>query len=153
MIGRKNLFGTNRVTQIGIIVKNIEETSKKYAEVFGVKTPGYMITDPIEKTHAEYLGKPLEGRAKLAFFRFRNITIELIEPIDGPSTWQNFLDTHGEGVHHIAFNIRKKKTVIERLKALKMNVEQKGDYTGGSYTYIDSRSDLKVLRELLAFGP
>lgn len=152
MISRKNLFGTNRVTQIGIIVKDIEVTSKKYAEVFGVKTPGYRLTEPVEKTHGEFLGKPLEGRAKLAFFRFRNITIELIEPVGGPSTWQKFLETHGEGVHHIAFNIRKKKTVIERLKALKMNVEQKGDYTGGSYTYIDSEGDLKVMLELLALG-
>jgi hypothetical protein len=98
------------------------------------------------------MGKPLKGRAKLAFFRFKNITIELIEPIEGVSTWQKFLNEHGEGVHHIAFNVRKKKSVIERLKGLNMNVEQKGNYTGGSYTYIDSTKDLKVMLELLTFG-
>jgi hypothetical protein len=31
------------------------------------------------------------------------LSIELIEPDGKPSTWQEFLDIRGEGIHHIAF--------------------------------------------------
>jgi len=34
-----------------------------------------------------------------------SLSLELIEPVGGPSTWREFLDTRGEGVHHIAFHV------------------------------------------------
>lgn len=149
MITKKNLLGTNVITQIAIIVKDIETTSKKYAELFGVKVPKWSITDPREKTHAEYKGEPTDARAKLAFFRFKNITLELIEPVDGPSTWKEFLDTKGEGVHHIAFKVKNTAEKVERLGELGMELAQKGDFTGGNYAYVDSMDSLKVIIELL----
>src|SRR5512144_2874176 len=101
-----NGLGTLTVTQIGIVVRNIDTSRQAYADVFGVPVPPANLTDPLEQAHTEYRGQPSEARAKLAFFKFGQVSIELIEPVGGPSTWQEFLDTHGEGVHHIAFNIQ-----------------------------------------------
>ena len=42
-----------------------------------------------------FRGKPSRGRAKLAFFKLENVTIELIQTLGGHSTWQDFLDKHG----------------------------------------------------------
>mgnify|MGYP002065169875 CR=1 FL=1 len=67
--------------------------------------PEIRLTDSADAAHTEYWGQPTPARAKLAFFRMENISIELIEPAGGPSTWQEFLDAKGEGVHHIAFRI------------------------------------------------
>ncbi|OGD24120.1 MAG: hypothetical protein A2Y69_08870 [Candidatus Aminicenantes bacterium RBG_13_59_9] len=36
----------------------------------------------------------------------KNITLELIEPDRNPSTWREFLDAKGEGIHHVAFEIK-----------------------------------------------
>ncbi len=150
MIGKKNMLGTNLVTQIGIVVKDIEQTSQAYADLFGVKTPGWRWTDPHEKTHAEYRGKPTNARAKLAFFKFKNITLELIEPDGEPSTWREFLETRGEGVHHVAFNVKDAAGKVQALAARDMGVAQKGDFTGGHYAYMDSQEMLKVILELLS---
>ena len=41
-----------------------------------------------EETNIKYRGKPTDGRAKLAFLKLGEISLELIEPIGGPSIWQ-----------------------------------------------------------------
>ncbi|MDN5316003.1 MAG: methylmalonyl-CoA/ethylmalonyl-CoA epimerase [Thermoanaerobacterium sp.] len=145
----KNLLGTNIVTQIGIIVKDIEKVSQTYADFFGVEKPKWNWTDGYEKSHAEFNGKPSDARAKLAFFDMGQLQIELIEPDENISTWREFLDKHGEGVHHIAFQVKDMDEKIKALEKNDMRLVQKGDYEGGRYAYIDTFSKLKVIIELL----
>ena len=38
---------------------------------------------------------------KLSVARTGNTMWELIEPVDGPSIYQEFLDERGEGLHHL----------------------------------------------------
>jgi len=98
-----------------------------------------------------FRGKPSPGRAKLAFFKLENIVIELIQPIDGPSTWQSFLDEHSEGIHHIAFitgNINESAKNISETGAIE---EQKGFFKGGGYVYLDARKSLGAILELLYY--
>jgi len=68
--------------------------------------PEATITDTFEKAHTQYEGKAT-ARAKLAIFRLENITFELFEPVGKPNTWQEFLEKHGEGVHHPAFSVER----------------------------------------------
>ncbi|MBN2244983.1 MAG: VOC family protein [Candidatus Aminicenantes bacterium] len=143
------IFGGGNVVQIGLVVKDIEKTSKAYADFLSVEVPQWFLTDTVDKAHTEFKGKTTASRAKLAFFQLNNITIELIEPVGGPSTWQEFLDTHGEGVHHIAFKIKGMEEKIKKLAAKDMVLIQKGDYEGGRYSYIDASLRLCVLLELL----
>jgi len=137
------------VTQIGFIVKDIEKTSQDFADFFGIDKPGWHLTDPPEVSKIRYKGEPAKAQAKLAFMDFGSVQIELIEPDGNPSTWQHFLDTKGEGIHHIAFVINGMKKTITNLQEHGFDLEQKGEYTGGRYAYIDSRSALKTVIELL----
>lgn len=144
------VLGTDVVVQVGVIVKDIGKACKDFAEFFGVEPPNIIITDTYEKAHTEYKGNPTQARAKLAFFKnFKNLEIELIEPDENPSTWREFLDTHGEGIHHIAVFVKGMDQKIELLKTHGMEVLQKGDYAGGRYAYIDSAKKLKFILELL----
>src|SRR5690606_32682360 len=102
----KDLLNTNVITQIGILVNDIEAVSQKYADFFGVDKPEIIITDAVDIAQTEYNGQPSEARAKLAFFHMGSLDLELIEPDRHPSTWREHLDRHGEGVHHIAFQIK-----------------------------------------------
>lgn len=145
----KNLLGTNAVAQIGIIVRDIEKTAQTYADFFGVDVPPINWTDPLEQAETEYRGSATVARAKLAFFKMGSLQLELIEPDEHPSTWREFLDEHGEGVHHIAFHIQGMKDRIELLAGNGMPLVQKGEYTGGRYAYIDTFPQLKVMLELL----
>ena len=144
-----NALGSRVICQVGLIVRDIERSSAAYADLFGVEVPQWSLTDAYESAHTEYHGQPTAARAKLAFFDMDSVQLELIEPVGGPSTWQAFLDTHGEGVHHLALQIKGMAEQIELLDRKGMPLEQQGDYTGGRYAYIDSVPQLKVMLELL----
>jgi len=145
-----NLVGTNVVTQVGILVHDIEKASEEVAKILGVEKPGWSWTGVLADAQTEYRGQPTEARAKLAFFPVGgNLTLELIEPDNNPSTWREDLDKNGEGVHHLAFNIKGMKETVARLEAHGIPLIQRGEYTGGRYAYLDSSKTLKTLIELL----
>jgi 4-hydroxyphenylpyruvate dioxygenase-like putative hemolysin len=77
------------------------------------------------------------------------VSLELIEPLGGPSTWKDFLDEKGEGVHHIAFMVEGTDEVVARLETQGVSLVQQGYYTGGMYSYLDSAAKLGVILELL----
>jgi methylmalonyl-CoA/ethylmalonyl-CoA epimerase len=144
-----SILGTKFITQIGILVHDIEKTSREYADFFGVEKPQWSITDSVDNAQTQYRGKRSEARAKLAFFDMGSLQLELIEPDHNPSTWRESLDKNGEGPHHIAFEIEGMKDKIAVLRHNQMPLLQKGEYTGGRYAYIDTLRNLKVIIELL----
>ncbi|GIP18740.1 lactoylglutathione lyase [Paenibacillus montaniterrae] len=143
------LLGNHIVTQIGILVHDIEKVSEAYAKFFGVEKPNISWTDGYELAQTEFEGKPSQARAKLAFFDMGSLQLELIEPDHHESTWRNYLNEHGEGPHHIAFSVKGMQEKIELLAQSGFPLQQKGEYPGGRYAYIDTIPQLKVLVELL----
>jgi len=98
-------LGTTTVTQVGLIVRDIEAKARAWAAILGLPMPHIIVTDPVDIAQTEYQGHPTPARAKLAFFHMGQVDIELIEPIDGPSTWRDQLDAHGDSLHHIAVRV------------------------------------------------
>ena len=143
------LLGNNKMVQVGIIVNDIEKAAADYAAFFGVEKPEAQLTDGYDKSEAQYKGKPSDARAKLAFFDFGSLQVELIEPDDHPSTWREYLEENGEGIHHIAFSIKGMKEKVNVLGEKGFQLDQKGEYPGGRYAYINTRDTLKTMIELL----
>ena len=112
------------------------------------KIPEPIITDEYDKARTEFEGEPTEAQAKLAFFRLENLTIELIEPVGKKSTWYAHLKKHGEGFHHIAFDVEGMDKSIVYLENRGGKLVQKGDFTGGSYSYVDM-PEVGLIFELL----
>lgn len=148
-LNESGVLGTQRIAQIGIIVHDIEAASQTYANFLGVDKPKWFWTDHVEVAQTEYNGASSEARAKLAFFNMGSVQLELIEPDHHPSTWRDFLNTHGEGVHHLAFVVKDLKNRISVMEKDGMRLQQKGEYTGGRYAYMDTTESLKILLELL----
>jgi methylmalonyl-CoA/ethylmalonyl-CoA epimerase len=139
------------VVQIGLIVKDIEKTAGAYAEVFGIPKPAIVPIgdDSFAMTH--YHGQPSGAKAKGAFFDLGPVQMELIEPVGAPSTWEEFLRTHGEGLHHIAFKTRSMSEAREFLASRGMETVQHGGWDGGQYAYVDCSKTLGTILELLHF--
>jgi hypothetical protein len=72
--------------------------------------------------------------------------IELHQPIGGPSSFQEFLDRHGNGVHHIGFEVGDRRDdVIEQLSEAGYDTGRTlGIYPGSSWTIVDSEDTLGV---------
>ncbi len=143
------VLGSTVVAQVGIVVEDVESTARGWSEVLGVPVPEIRLTDSVEQARTEYAGKPTPARAKLAFFDLGQVQLELIEPVDGPSTWRDQLDRHGDSIHHIAFRIEGMGEQVARLGEHDIPLVQRGEYTGGRYAYLDGTATLGTIIELL----
>jgi methylmalonyl-CoA epimerase len=147
------LVNTNVITQVCIIVKNIEKTKQKWADFLGVPVPDTVKAGDFEITQTRYKGKKApKARCKMAFFNVGpNMQMELIQPNGEKSTWQDFLDKHGEGLHHIAFKVEGMDNVLGKCREAGIKCVQRGKYgdASGEYAYLDSEKDYKCVIELL----
>ena len=148
------IVGTNAVVQVGFVVRDIYETKKKWAKFLGVEEPPVGDSGEYSVTRMQYKGEEApEAKSLLAFFNLPGLQIELIQPNEAPSTWREYLDTHGEGIHHLAFNVggMRMEQAIGKCRDFGMTLEQKGEYADGSgrYAYLSAQKDLKTAIELL----
>jgi catechol 2,3-dioxygenase-like lactoylglutathione lyase family enzyme len=144
-----NKLDSATVVQIGMIVKDVEKTTSHYAEVFGIPKPAVVpiADDSFAKT--DYRGQPSTAKGKAAFFDLGPVQMELIEPVGAPSTWEEFLRTKGEGIHHIAFKTMDMDAARKFLASKGMETVQHGGWNGGQYAYVDCSKQLGTILELL----
>lgn len=146
----KNLLGTNVITQVGVLVHDVEKTAKKYADFFGINEYETTVVDGYEISKAEFRNKKMDAAAKIIHLKITDqLEIELIEPDSNPSTWREELDKKGEGMHHIAFVVNHMAEKIKLMEEHNMPLLQKGEYEGGRYVYFDALEELKLIIELL----
>jgi len=87
---------------IGIVVRDIDKAIDYYSKTFGIGPFRTIMFKP-EKHWVN--GKPFPATLKLAFASLGgSVEMELLQPLsEGPH--KEFLDTHGEGLQHIGFNV------------------------------------------------
>lgn len=137
------------VAQIAIVVHDIEEACKRWAQILRQPVPNVIITQPGNEVNMTYRGQPSNAQAKLAFFNLGQVQLELIEPVGEPSTWKEALDKNGESVHHIAFWTEDMQASADFLKQHGIPLVQRGDMGEGQYAYFDAQQQLGVQIELL----
>jgi len=86
------------VDQVSIAVKDIDKVVESWSSMFGIGPWTY--TD-IGGTDAK--GRP--WKARLAFAYLGPLQIELVQPVEGRIFQSRFLDTFGEGLHHLGFYV------------------------------------------------
>jgi methylmalonyl-CoA/ethylmalonyl-CoA epimerase len=108
-----------QINHIGIVVADLGTGKQKFGKGLGLK---YLREEAVE-----------EFNCKIAFFQCGEVMIELIEPT-GPGPSQEFLDTHGEGLHHICYEV---SDIDQALTDAKANFET--DYSVPKIGAGDSR--------------
>jgi catechol 2,3-dioxygenase-like lactoylglutathione lyase family enzyme len=145
-------IGDRIIGQVCIIVRDVEQTAAHYAEILGFDlTSEFQVTLRHDHTRATYYGQPTDARAKIAACDIGQIQFELLQPLDPHSSWNDYLEQHGEGIHHIAFFVPKTDIPAQSFRELGYTVTQQGLFTGqsGMYTYLDTDKDLGIVVELL----
>lgn len=147
----KGILGSDVICQIGILVNDVHAAGKAYADFFGVECPPVVTSGDPERVKGTYNGEPSDATCKMMFFDLDNIQLELIEPDEKPSVWRDDLNARGEGPHHIAFQVKDNKGMVKKLESKGFSLRQAGDYgdNSGCYSYVDTRSALKMTIELL----
>ena len=133
--------------QINIVVKDINRAAKKWADLFGIPVPEirFVHLEGKEAYSYEYRGGAVPSELLVCNIGMKGFVIELHQPVGGKSSFQEFLDTHGNGVHHIGFEVGDRRdTIITELKEDGYTMRTVGYYPGSSWTIVDSEEELGV---------
>ena len=125
------------IEHIGIAVKNIEEQLPYYEEVLGLKC--YNIETVEDK------------KVKTAFFKVGETKIELLEPTSPESTIAKFIETRGEGVHHIAYATKSIEQALKKAEEKGVQLIDKEPRKGAeglNIAFLHPRATGRVLTEL-----
>jgi catechol 2,3-dioxygenase-like lactoylglutathione lyase family enzyme len=148
---KQPLAGNNEINQIAFVVRDIEKTSELFAKLLGIPKPDWFLTGDSDVSKVVFRGNPTNSRSKLVFMNTPTVQFELIEPNEEPGTMREFLDTVGEGIHHIAFDVDSIKERLPFFEEKGYPLLQSGEFTSsdGRYVYVDTLKDHKTLVELL----
>jgi len=93
----------NKIEHIGIAVRNLTKSIPVYEKL--LNCPCYKT----EKVESE--------RVTTAFFSLGESKIELLEGLDPEGVISRYINSRGEGIHHIAFEVDDLEAEIKRLEA------------------------------------
>src|SRR5437868_1533679 len=90
------------ITQIGVVVRDLRKTVETYYEKLGWGPWNIYLAEPPLLHDTMLRGKPTEFTFMNAEAHVGPVDFEFIQPLEGPSIYKEFLEQHGEGIHHIA---------------------------------------------------
>lgn len=92
----------DKIEHIGIAVKDLDAANTRYERLLG--------KPPYKEEVVESEG------VTTSFFETGESKIELLAANNAESSIAKFLEKRGEGIHHIAFNVKDIKAEMERLR-------------------------------------
>lgn len=124
-----------RVNHIGIAVKNMDEARKFWSEKFGVESP-----PPIT-----------ERDMQICMIKLGNVLVELISPIGNEGVMAKFLQKHGEGFHHICYEVENILEAMKELSERGLELVDKEPREGaeGKIAFIHPKGTQGVLTEIV----
>jgi methylmalonyl-CoA epimerase len=93
---------TTGIDHIGIAVKSIDEALKFWEETLGIKCTGRE--------------EVAEQKVVTAFLPLGGTEIELLEPTSPESPISKFIESRGEGIHHLALKVEDIEAALKELK-------------------------------------
>lgn len=89
----------------GVVVRDYRQVVTNFARFFGIEQWQVRRIDGKYLTGATFDGAAADFRYICVRGRNADLGIELIQPVDGPSSYQAMLDSVGEGMHHAAVSV------------------------------------------------
>jgi methylmalonyl-CoA epimerase len=124
---------------VGVAVKSLDDAIHVYRDVLGFKVEGVHVL--------------VERKVKVAFVSTGGKTqIELLEPLSSDSTIAKFLESHGEGIHHFAVEVKDIEGVLAELKRNGVTLiddKPKAGAEGKKIAFVHPKSTKGVLLELV----
>lgn len=127
----------SHIEHIGIAVKNLDESIKYYKEVLGLEC--YNIEEVKDQ------------KVKTAFFKVGETKIELLESTDPEGPIGKFIEKKGEGIHHIAFAVKKIEETLKHAEEKGVQLIDKTPRKGAEgldIAFLHPKSTFGVLTEL-----
>jgi len=146
-------FLNNGVGQVALVVKDLDQTVKMFHEVFGVGPWHFYTYEKPLVRKMTYYSQDADYGMRIALSYFGTSRIELIEVKHGNSVYQDFIDHHGYGIHHLGFRVDDMQSALKQAEEAGYRMIQDGSGFGldgdGHYAYLDTEEDFGFMIELI----
>ncbi len=134
------------VSQVGVVVRDMDKAKAFFESSLAI---GPFIEVDVKFTDKVYRGEPEDFEMRLAFASLGPIEFELIQPTRGRTIYNDHLETKGEGLHHLGFDVKDMDAKVEYLKSQGFNVLQSGRTPVGGFAYMDTTEAAGVILEMI----
>jgi catechol 2,3-dioxygenase-like lactoylglutathione lyase family enzyme len=91
-----------RITQVAVVVRDLRKTMEAYHKTLGWGPWSVYEHKPPTLHHTILHGKPADYSMLGAEVHCDPIDFEILQPLEGPSIYKEFLEQRGEGLHHVS---------------------------------------------------
>jgi catechol 2,3-dioxygenase-like lactoylglutathione lyase family enzyme len=156
------VVGVDRLHSVGVVVRDLEAATLRYAEIFGIDEWDVRDYGPDRLTDVTAHGRPAAPTFRTATGRtvpptggpvgtFTNptvpVTFELVQPLRGESPFQEFRFVRGQGISHLTLAVRDP----EEFGSLRDSLESTGISVAAAMT-VDGQMERHFLDTRAALG-
>lgn len=143
------------VTQVGIVVRDLDRALADYAGRLGIGPWRVYTYAPPRLTGMKLRGVETSYSMRLALAWTGEMMWELIQPLDGPSIYKEFLRDHGEGIHHVMvdYGDRSLAEVTADFAARGWPALMEGNFLGSQFVYYETEGSLTTTIEVRWSAP
>ena len=125
--------GLRRLTQVSIATRDVSAVAQRWAGLLGVPPPKVNISEPDPKQL--FRGHHSADRFTYTNIAFGPVAIEMLNSAGSDGTLvQQYLDTYGEGVQHVAFNVNDMDVAVQQFQRAHLPVAM----------MVRSQADMKI---------
>jgi methylmalonyl-CoA/ethylmalonyl-CoA epimerase len=135
-----------KLSQVCIVVNDLDKAIEYYSSVFGFG-PFHKMKFPQLKV--EVRGELRALDVSLALTRLGGLWLELIQADPGENIYWEFFQRHGEGLHHLGFDVSNIEVELSRAREKGIEVLMSGKVGKVGFAYLDSTEWGGVIMELI----
>jgi catechol 2,3-dioxygenase-like lactoylglutathione lyase family enzyme len=141
----------DKIVQYALTVRDVDRVAELYGKMgFPIRS----IDRDNRGLQRRYRGEPEDFLMHMGWSSFGSVTLEIIQPTRGRSIYGEYLERHGDGFHHLAFNVRDMDEAVAAFDKLGVKVSQDGawgskDRVDGRFAYLDTEPEGGLTIELL----
>ena len=145
-----------RIVQICAVVKDLEASMRKFWELMGIGPWDVYTFSPDNVREYTLCGREVKEpfKFKLAVAMLGDVQFELVEPVEGPTIYAEFLEEKGEGWHHVKEFVPDEEmaATLKGYEKRGLGVVQGGKFDEDVFYYLNTEPELGVIFELGNLG-
>lgn len=146
-------FHIGKIGQVAFVVRDLDASVQAFWKDFQIGPWSMYVFQPPRVKDMTYRGRRQDFRMRVAFAMVGETQIELVQSLEGPNLYEEFLAQCGEGVQHLGIHVPDMATATGQMQALGYEVVQSGRGYGvhgdGAFAYFSTGDRLGTLIELI----
>lgn len=144
-----------RLCQVGLVVRDLDKAIERYRALLGMEPDRVIERSPAAPGKKYYKGRESDFFQRAALYNFGDMEFEILQPFGEASALSDFLEEHGEGIHHVAFDTRNfeaSQAIMEKSGAKKIQTGPNSRHPALQWGFFDTGEQLGTMVELVNFA-